>query len=107
MSDLAEQILSAAQVMETVAQSKLDIRHLYAPERVEELEGVLRRCAADREIVELYVDAKRISTNGWRKANAGGRITDAEAQEVMQADNELDVLDTVLEILARGYGIQP
>lgn len=69
--------------------------------------SVGRRCAADREIVALYVDAKRISTNGWRKANAGGRITDAEAQEVMQADNELDVLDTVLEILARGYRIQP
>jgi hypothetical protein len=117
MSDLAEQILDAIDWLDQLAAAAIDSGGYSLT--VVGVQGeayyfnamtpqdARRRCAADREIVALYVDTKRISTAGWRKANAGGRITDAEAQEVMQADNELDVLDTVLEILARGYGIQP
>lgn len=97
MSDLAEQILSAAQVMETVAQSKLDIRHLYAPERVEELEGVLRRCAADREIVELHHSGGIYHSRQYCNECGSGE----------PYEYPVDWPCRTLLAVARGYGIQP
>lgn len=100
MSDLAEQILAAISTAEHTGRfgdspvgffvdgaeyHPDDVEIVYETGRAES-DAVLRRCAADREIVE----AAR-----------------AYSPELEHGDNGEWAFDLVLRLLARGYGIQP
>lgn len=58
-------------------------------------ETVLRRCAADRRLVDLYTITKRLA----------GRADDADAVDLIDAARKnLRALESVVQILAEGYG---
>lgn len=58
-------------------------------------ESVLRRCAADRRLVDLYTITKRLAEH----------VDDADAVDLIDAARKnLRALESVVRILAEGYG---
>jgi len=68
--------------------------------------SVLRDCAADREIVKLYVDTKRLSDDLMARVLRGDVLTDNENRLARDADRELTAYGAVLNLVARGYGLE-
>lgn len=100
MSNLAEQILAAVQADEDEAKRALSDPIGQTEHGIAHWVSHLRRCAADREIVDHYVGLvtryKRLKAN-----NIPG--TDFRSVETLIADYAA----VTIPALARGYGIQP
>jgi hypothetical protein len=101
VSDLAEKIIAAVASMEDIVPS------LSAGPRTEAERDLLRVCAAHREIVATYIGAKRTRDGIWKKISDGQQATGDDVREFGKVDAQLAAVGAILEILARGYGIQP
>lgn len=69
--------------------------------------AVLRRCAADREILDLREGTAQILAAAQAKLLAGAELSHSDTRDLADAGRELCAYDAVLELIAEGYGIEP
>lgn len=91
MKDVALKILTVLESKEASKRQRLTLRHMYSPKTAEEFEGDLRLCAATREIVNSFLE---LYYNPERRTDVALHL-------------QWNVMCRVIDVLARGYGIQP
>lgn len=105
MSDIAERLLKAIKAAEDMV-APLQLEGRFVGPRTDAERATLRRCAADRETVELYVKVKKDHDRLEQRLFAEPSLPESDRKDLLHCKEVLPYLYAVLANLARGYGLE-